>query len=578
MDTLNQLLLVGALLMFTGILLGAFSSRVGIPFLLVFLITGMLAGEDGPGGIVFNDHQSSLFVGNLALAIILLDGGLRTRHASFRVALKPALALASLGVVLTAGLLGAFSAWALEVDWRLGLLLGAIVSSTDAAAVFALLKSSGTRLNDRVASTLEIESGINDPAAIFLTLLGIQLIMAPEGLTPGALGMELLRQFGLGAVGGVAGGWLLGRVLRGVQVGEGLHAILLCSAGVLVFSVVNLMGGSGFLAVYLVGLLIGNQRNSPSEDVLRAMDGMAWLSQSAMFLILGLLVTPSRLDEIAMPAVAIALFLMLVARPLAVWAILAPLRFARGEIWFISWVGLRGAVPIVLAIFPLMAGVPQAGLVFNVAFVIVLMSLLFQGTSIPWVARRLGVSLRQHAEPLARYPLRGSEQTPQELLQFRVEPGADVEGVPSHRMEWPAAVDVVSVLRRGERLPAARAGALQRDDIVLMVAPAGESERLSERFRGHEDDSQLASWHRPGDLQLDADAPLADVLALYGGEAEPIDPPDSSLEQAILRRVPHGAVEGDWVRVSGFAFRIVAMEGGRIRRVDLLLNPPLRRR
>lgn len=574
-EALNQLLLVGALLMCAGILFGAFSSRIGIPFLLVFLITGMLAGEDGLGAIEFDDYRTSLFIGNLALAVILFDGGLRTRMASFRVALKPSLVLATIGVLCTAALTGVFATLVLGIDWRLGLLLGAIVSSTDAAAVFALLKSSGTRLNDRVSSTLEIESGINDPAAIFLTILGIQLILMPGEISGWMLARELVQQFGLGFVLGLSIGWVAGWGLTRVRVGEGLHALLLCSAGVAVFALVNLLGGSGFLAVYLAGLMIGNNKRGTSEDVLRAMDGMAWLAQSVMFLILGLLVTPSDLPPLLLPACAVAVFLILIGRPLAVWAVLWPFRFSRREVSFISWVGLRGAVPIVLSIFPLMAGVPGALLIFNVAFVVVLASLVIQGTSIPWVAARLGVSLRQHTEALSRVPLHTESAEREDLLQFKVGRGADVEGVAVHRMQWPAGVDVMSVFRRGERLVPASAGALQAGDVVLLIAAADQAERLAERFDAHEG-AASASWHRPGDMVLAGDAPLFDVLSLYGGAPEPFDPPDSTLADAIARRIPNGVVEGDWVEISGFGFRVVQMEHAEIRKVDIRLLPARR--
>lgn len=213
MEALNHVLLAGALTLLFALLLGAASSRIGLPFLLVFLVVGMLAGEDGPGGIVFDDHRLSFFVGNLALAVILLDGGLRTRFASFRVGLRPALVLATAGVVLTAALVAAGAAWAFGLDWRRAALLGAIVGSTDAAAVFALLKSAGVRLGDRIAATLEIESGANDPMAVFLTVGLIGVVLAPTAAPLGSLALELVQQFGIGAGAGLALGHVAGRAL-----------------------------------------------------------------------------------------------------------------------------------------------------------------------------------------------------------------------------------------------------------------------------------------------------------------------------------------------------------------------------
>jgi len=368
----------------------------------VFLLVGVLAGEDGPGGLVFDDFRLSFWVGNVALAVILLDGGLRTDFDTFRTGLKPSLWLATVGVVVCAGLTGAAAHWLLDLSWPLALLVGAIVGSTDAAAVFSLLKSSGVRLNERVATTLEIESGMNDPMAVYLTLtcIGVALAVAAGG--PSTVGpMEVLRslllQFGWGAALGLAAGFgmaeLLKRLGRGEDGGGGIRALLLVSAGLTVFAGVTWLGGSGFLAVYAMGVIIGNRARRLVRSSLSAMDGYAWLSQAGMFLLLGLLVTPTRLLETLWPALGVSMVLMLIARPLSVWLCLAPMRFARNEIAFISWVGLRGAVPIVLAVFPVMAGIPGAQTYFNVAFVVVLASLLLQGSTIAWSARRLGVTL-----------------------------------------------------------------------------------------------------------------------------------------------------------------------------------------
>ncbi|MDI3512723.1 MAG: potassium/hydrogen antiporter [Betaproteobacteria bacterium] len=402
LDFLTLPLLAAAGLVFISVLAGVFSARAGFSFLLVFLLVGVLAGEDGPGGLVFDDFRLSFWVGNVALAVILLDGGLRTDFDTFRTGLKPSLWLATVGVVVCAGLTGAAAHWLLDLSWPLALLVGAIVGSTDAAAVFALLKSSGVRLNERVAATLEIESGMNDPMAVYLTLtcIGVALAVAAGG--PSTVGpMEVLRslllQFGWGAALGLAAGFgmaeLLKRLGRGEDGGGGIRALLLVSAGLTVFAGVTWLGGSGFLAVYAMGVIIGNRARRLVRSSLSAMDGYAWLSQAGMFLLLGLLVTPTRLLETLWPALGVSMVLMLIARPLSVWLCLAPMRFARNEIAFISWVGLRGAVPIVLAVFPVMAGIPGAQTYFNVAFVVVLASLLLQGSTIAWSARRLGVTL-----------------------------------------------------------------------------------------------------------------------------------------------------------------------------------------
>jgi potassium/hydrogen antiporter len=404
LDFLTLPLLAAAALVFFSVLAGVFSARAGFSFLLVFLVVGTLAGVDGPGGLVFDDFRLSFWVGNVALAVILLDGGLRTDFATFRTGLKPAIWLATAGVVLCTGITAVAAHFLLALSWPLALLVGAIVGSTDAAAVFSLLKSSGVQLNERVAATLEIESGMNDPMAVFLTvsLIGIALAasaapMAGPDLDAAALLIAMVHQLGWGAALGLSSGfglgWLLMRLGRGPDGGGGIRALLIVSGGLAVYAATTWLGGSGFLAVYAMGVIAGNRARRQVRPALSAMDGYAWLSQASMFLLLGLLVTPSDLLRTLWPALGVSLALMLVARPLSVWLCLAPLRFSRNEIAFVSWVGLRGAVPIVLAVFPVMAGVAGAHTFFNVAFVVVITSLLLQGSTIAWSARRLGVDL-----------------------------------------------------------------------------------------------------------------------------------------------------------------------------------------
>lgn len=401
MDFLNVPLLAAAVLAFASVLAGLLSARIGFSFLLVFLLAGVLAGEDGPGGYVFNDVRLSFWVGNVALAVILLDGGLRTAFATFRTGLRPASVLATVGVLLSAMITAAAAVWLLRLDWGTALLLGAIVGSTDAAAVFALLTRSGVTLNERVAATLEIESGVNDPMAVYMTTALIALLATgAASLTDPSSAMTLaaafVQQFGVGTVvglgSGFAGAALLNRVAAR-DAGGGVLALLVVAAGLSVFAGTGLLGGSGFLAVYLFGLILANRATTAVALTLPPLDGYAWLAQAGMFLLLGLLATPSRLVQSIGPALGLAAVLMFVARPLAVWVCLLPFRFSRQETTFIAWVGLRGAVPIVLAMFPLLAGTPHATLLFDVAFVVVLASLLVQGSTIGWLARRMGVAL-----------------------------------------------------------------------------------------------------------------------------------------------------------------------------------------
>lgn len=405
-DFLNLPLMAAAGLLLASAVAAVFSARLGFSFLLVFLVGGMLAGEDGPGGFVFNDHRLSFVVGNVALAVILMDGGLRTRFATFRTGLKPSLWLATMGVLACALVTGLAARWLLDLPWAMALLMGAIVGSTDAAAVFSLLKTSGVRLNERVEATLEIESGMNDPMAVFLTLalVGVVLGLSTDTGTPSGTwqlamhwGEALLMQLGLGLVLGVCAGFGLAAMLNWLRAtahpAAGVVGLVLLSAGLLLFAACSWLGGSGFLAVYVAGVLVGNRARKAVLPAMSIMDGYAWLAQASMFLLLGLLATPSEVLRTLWPALGVSAVLMLVARPLSVWLCLGPLHFSRQEMAFVSWVGLRGAVPIVLAVFPMMAGLPGAQVFFNVAFVVVLSSLLLQGATIGWAAKRLEVAL-----------------------------------------------------------------------------------------------------------------------------------------------------------------------------------------
>ncbi len=571
-DWIQQALLIGAAIVFAALAFGALSQRAGVPLLLVFLVVGMLAGEDGPGGIPFDDHETAFLVGNLALAVILLDGGLRTRFATFRAALWPSLTLATAGVAITAALTGALAVWLFGFDWRVGLLVGAIVGSTDAAAVFALLKAGGLRLSPRVGQTLEIESGANDPMAVFLTVTLIAAITRPEAATPAALAIELAQQFGIGLAAGLVAGELLSRTLtllrrRGL-LGDALQSLWLVSGGVALFAATNLGGGSGFLAVYLAGLVAGNRRAGVGEDALRALDGLAWLAQCGMFLLLGLLVTPRHLVDSLAPALVLALSLMFVVRPAMVAIVLPWFRFTWREIAYIAWVGLRGAVPIVLAVFPFLAGVPDAAVIFEVAFVVAIASLVLQGTSVAWVARRLGVTLPPLAEPLVRAPLDPFGPANQAFVQFRVESAGPLAGTEASTIDWPRGARLVSVVRGDASLAPAGAGTLAPGDLLGFVAePAAEGE-LAQWFR----EDAAAAWHAAfGDFAFAGDALLEDVAALYGAALPPGEPAGSTLAEALSRALGRAPAPGDVARVGGLHLSVSEMEQGRITRVGLRL-------
>lgn len=399
-------LLVLGLLLLTTVFAGSLSSRFGLPALIGFLALGMLAGVDGPGGIAFSDYALTQGIGVACLIFILFSGGLDTDWRDIRKVVSPALVLATIGVMLSAGITAVAAVLLLGLGPFQAFLLGAVVASTDAAAVFAILRSSGLDLHGEVPALIEVESGSNDPMAIFLVGAALMFIAAP-GTSPLALVPEFAVQMSMGAIIGLGVGYLLPEVLKRSNFHHGGLAFVISIAGALIaYGLAELLQGNGFLAVYLAGLVAGNRVYRAKRIVSTFQDGIAWLAQVVMFLTLGLLVAPTNLLDVAVPGLAIAFILMFVARPLSVFICLAPFRrFGWRAKLFISWAGLRGAVPIVLATFPIVAGVSGAFTIFNVVFFVVLVSSVIQGPSINWMAARLGIGARDerkdNAEPVA---------------------------------------------------------------------------------------------------------------------------------------------------------------------------------
>jgi cell volume regulation protein A len=366
----------------------------------------MIAGSDGPGGIAFADYQLAQTVGVVALAYILFSGGLDTEWTAIRPVLTQGLVLANVGVVVSMVLLAGFTVVALGFDWKTGLLLGAIISSTDAAAVFSVLRERGVNLTNNLEPLIEFESGSNDPIAVFLTTGMISIIMLPDS-SLGQFLLSFVLQMSIGAL----GGWVLGHGLRicvnRIQLQqEGLYVVLTLTSTIFIYAFTTILGGNGFLAVYIAGIVVGNNDIVHKRSILQFHDGVAWLMQISMFLTLGLLVFPSQLWPVAPIGLAVALFMVFVARPLSVWLSLWPFGRSLREIAMVSIAGLRGAVPIVLATFPLLANIPHAMLLFNIVFFAVLVSVLLQGLSISWFARWLGVNADQptHTMPQGYVP------------------------------------------------------------------------------------------------------------------------------------------------------------------------------
>lgn len=396
MNISYHIILIGSLLLLASVLATSFSSRIGMPILLAFLALGMLAGEQGFGKIVFQDAQSAHLIGTLALAIILFDAGLHTKTDDSQVGLLPALSLSSIGIMITSLIVGLFAAWLLKLNWLEGLLVGTIIGPTDAAAVVSLLSTSKFRLKSRVVTTLEIESGSNDPIALLLTVSIISLLQTDHPALNFTLIIFFFQEVAIGVIFGVMAGYVTIHLANWIKLAVGLYPLLILSSGMLVFASTELLDGSGYLAVYLAGIVIGNNIAHQRENILRIHDSLAWLSQISVFLMLGLLVTPSALLPNAFSALLIAVILIGIARPIATWISLLPFGFSWREQLFIAWVGLRGAVPIILAINPLLAHLKNAMLYFNIIFFIVIISIILQGWTLSSLAHWLKLEVNKY--------------------------------------------------------------------------------------------------------------------------------------------------------------------------------------
>ncbi|WP_373080818.1 potassium/proton antiporter [Zhongshania sp.] len=570
-DHTYQLVFIGAVLFLFAVFASIVSRRLGAPLLLIFLLLGMLAGEDGIGGIQFDDVEAAFLIGNLALAIIIFDGGLGTRMDTFRSSLRPALSLATVGVLLTAGITGAAASYILDLPWQEGLLIGAIVGSTDAAAVFGLIKNAGLNLKERTGATLEIESGSNDPMAIFLTITLVEVLSSPAGLSGWLLLVELVQQIGLGIIFGVIGGYIIPAALKKVTLPVSLYPLMVFAAALTLFGGTSSIGGSGFLAIYIAGVMIGTTSFLYMNDIRRFHDGIAWLSQIGMFLILGLLVTPSLLPPIIVPALIIAFVLIFIARPLAVAVSLIPFHFPWRDQLFVSWCGLRGAVPVILALFPSLVGLEHARTYFELVFFVVLTSLVLQGWTIAPMARWLKVDL-----PVSlKLPSFRSTHLPsnphKDLVVYQVVASSRTIGKLILQLALPDGAQVVALIR--DEIPLKSEGEILKEgDQVVIVATTGMAEKLAEVFSpALSRISSKISSNFFGDFSIRPSSSLGDLASLYGF-AIPDELKDITIGEHLTAKFRGRPVVGDAQEFPPVKLIVKEIKNGEISLIGLKLN------
>lgn len=565
MFAIDRLILLAAILILFGILSSKLSARLGLPVLVLFLLTGMLAGESGIGGIAFDSPQAAHALGTLALAMILFDGGLQTPVSSIKMVWRPASLLATLGVLVTALVTGVAAAYILDLPLLEGLLLGAIVGSTDAAAVFSLLRNAGIHINKRLKSTLEIESASNDPMAIFLTvgLLEVLVNDMPFGL---GLLQLFVMQMGLGAVVGLLVGWVSVRVINRIQlVASGLYPVMVASCGLLAFGIAANLGGSGFLAVFLAGVVLGNSRFVFQRGTFLFHDGLAWLSQITMFVVLGMLVYPESLLEVWWQGLLIAAVLILVARPLAVVPMLRLFRFSRNEIALVSWVGLRGSVPIILAIFPLMFGLPNADLIFNVVFFVVLISATLQGSTLPLVARRLGLTEPPPAAPAATLEITAVGDIDADIVEYTLGEHPRAAGRLLSQMALPDDTVVAMITRGTTVIPPRGSTRLQQGDHLFVVLKPETRPFVDCVF------AQVAEAPRldlpDTELRLKGSTRVEDLRHSYGIDLAV--EPQLTLDQLLRRDLAEDLKDSGGLVLDNVCLQVRGMIGNRVTTVGL---------
>jgi potassium/hydrogen antiporter len=566
----DQLILLGSFLLLLSIFVGLISSRIGAPLLLAFLALGIFFGEDGPGGIYFENYFAAYTIGSMALAIILFDGGLRTSFSNFRIAAGPSFLLATVGVGVTAALTAVAAEAFLGFGWIESLLIGSIVASTDAAAVFFLLHLHGLEIKPRVRGLLEIEAAINDPMAVFLTITCVELLLAESSGAAWHLAIDFTVEIIGGGVLGVAAGFVLVLMINRLELAGGLYPVLAMAFALFTFGGAQVIGASGFMAVYFAGLVVGNRRHRAAQLIERFHDGLAWLAQMVMFVMLGLLVTPSDLLPLLIPAVLIAAFLVAVARPAAVVLCLLPFRFAWNEHAFVAWVGLRGAIAIFLGTIPVLAGLEHASAYFEVAFVVVLVSLLVQGWTLAPAARLLDLELPSLPKTPARVDVDLPASGERDLMIYTVGPGSRISLRGVRRLLQLENTSLVGVVRDGRLLRPRELDRLDPGDSALVIAPPAQSAALDELFGEQTPDQAYAGSF--GEFAFDGGLPAGKLAEFYDLPV-PEEEKTASLADFVQARLGRQALVGDRIRVGEIGLLVRETQGERISQVGIELEP-----
>ncbi|MEO8960577.1 MAG: potassium/proton antiporter [Ginsengibacter sp.] len=468
--TIENILLVGSLLLFISIIAGKTSYKFGVPVLLLFLAIGMLAGSDGIGGLHFDDPKLAQFIGIVSLNFILFSGGLDTNWTAVKPIFRQGIVLSTLGVLLTALSIGTFVWFVTDFTIYESMLLGSIISSTDAAAVFSILRSKSLALKANLRPTLELESGSNDPMAYVLTIVFLTLVIYPEQSIVSVLSL-FLRQMLLGGIAGFVFGKLSKLIINNVNLDfEGLYPVLVIALMFITFSTTDFVGGNGFLAIYICAIYLGNQDLIHKKTILRMFDGLAWLMQIVLFLTLGLLVFPSHILPVFGIGLLISLFLIIVARPLSVFISLVFFKMKLRRRVYISWVGLRGAVPIVFATYPLLAGIDKAGMIFNIVFFISVTSVLIQGTTLTIVAKWLNVALPEEEKPVTETDKIIFDIPKTSMKEFEVTPGCYAVDKKIVDLGFPENTFIAMIKRSDEYLVPGGSTVIEANDILVALS------------------------------------------------------------------------------------------------------------